>query len=290
MSLVLLALGALLLAVPAIITRSQLTPAQQIRTAALAITAGSAVSLAAVTVSVVPLIVWWHDGRDWAAIGELAHLAPAGPTTWFGAALAATVAGIAAVRLTRRCRRARQRAALPSWATGAKAGSVAGVDVMVIPTDDVVAVALPPRQVVVSSHVLENLTREEFDAVVRHEIAHLVLRHHRYLFLIQTYDRLYGWLPGMTATAEQLRLAVEKWADIEAVGTLGANPNALNSAAQKLGRSYVVSDQHTSAPTQVIRGQLAGINLVLTTTLCAATYAVLHSIGDISDVFAITHQ
>lgn len=290
MSLVLLALGALLLAVPAAVTISQLTPAQQVRTATLAITSGSIVLLAAVSVSVVPLIVWWHDGREWAAISELAHLAPAGPSAWFGAALAATIAGTAVLRLTRRCRRARQRATLPSWATGTTAGSVQGVEVIVIPTDEVVAVATPPQQVVVSTHVLKKLSGDEFDAVVRHEIAHLTLRHDRHLFLIQTYERLHGWIPGIGAIADQLRLAVEKWADLEAVGTLSADPNALNSAAQKLGRSFNDTDHHNSPQTPNLRGQLAGINLLLITTMCAAAYAVIHSIGDISDVFAIAHQ
>lgn len=131
---------------------------------------------------------------------------------------------------------------------------------------------------------------EPFDAVVKHEIAHLKLRHHRHLLLIQTYPRLCAWLPFSTTAIDRLRVAVEQWADHAAVHAFGAGPDALQRAAHALGRAEIGTAQHPPKRARRFSSELAGINLLIAVVICSAVYAVAHSVGDIADVLATAHQ
>ncbi len=109
---------------------------------------------------------------------------------------------------------------------------VAGHDVAIIPVDQLLAYSVdrPAAQIVVSERLVESLSSAELETILRHELSHLRHRHHRYLRLASTIDRLLGKLPGARTSTAVLRVALERWADEEATGTDSTRRTALRSA------------------------------------------------------------
>jgi hypothetical protein len=104
--------------------------------------------------------------------------------------------------------------------------------VVVLPTDHPLALCLsgPSAQILVSRGLVAALQPEELNAVLGHEAVHLERRHHRYLLLATALDHALGVVPFVRPSTRALRVALERWADDEAVGTDHASRRALRRA------------------------------------------------------------
>ena len=99
----------------------------------------------------------------------------------------------------------------------------AGVEVQVVPSDELLAMALANQGgvIVISQGVIDRLDGHQLEAVVRHEQAHIRHNHHWYLILADVVDRFLGVIPLTAKSTNALRLAVEQWADDEAAISTG---------------------------------------------------------------------
>jgi hypothetical protein len=93
-----------------------------------------------------------------------------------------------------------------------------GVDLVTLPCAEPLAYAIPgrPDQIAITEGLAAALDRHEMDAVLRHEHAHLRLRHHRALVLARDIEARFGWFGPARRSVAGLRLAVERWADEDA--------------------------------------------------------------------------
>lgn len=96
--------------------------------------------------------------------------------------------------------------------------TVDGVDVVRLPTSEPLAYAVggAPPQVVISDGLVDVLSEAELDAVVRHELSHLVHNHQRHLSLAAASEAAFGWFQPVRRSIDALRLGVERWADEDA--------------------------------------------------------------------------
>lgn len=134
------------------------------------------------------------------------HAAPG----WAGAAAAAAlVAGVfRSVRWHRRWRAARA-----PW--------VSARALEIVPDGVPVAFAVPgrPGSVVIGSTLLDALDVEERDVVLRHELAHLEFRHHRFIWAGEASAAA---VPYLIPVANQIRFATERWADEAVAAHVGS--------------------------------------------------------------------
>jgi hypothetical protein len=95
-----------------------------------------------------------------------------------------------------------------------------GYELVVLPADDPLALAVAgtPDQVVISQSLIAALPKEQLDAVLRHERAHLIHRHQRFLVLASAVDHGLAWLGPVRRSTAALRAALERWADEVAAG------------------------------------------------------------------------
>jgi Zn-dependent protease with chaperone function len=148
----------------------------------------------------------------------LGGLAPGGPAVgWTAAGVAVLVAvlGWGAVRRTTRVRRAVHESGFLSEATRLR-----GVEVLLLPATEPVAMTVAGR-VAVSRGLVEALSADQLEAVLRHEEAHVRHRHHRWLLLGRALGGALAWLPFLRRSLEVHALALERWADEEAAPTPG---------------------------------------------------------------------
>ena len=279
MTLLVLLLGVGLLAAPLAVVASDLDPAAKAR-------------VGCATRSASPLLLLWRDENrgHWDAAD---HLAPGGLWAWLTAAVAAAVGLAIAVNTGLRTRRVRRRARFPRWAAMATS-SEHGIELRIAPSTERVAYAVPgrDRHIVVSQAVHDGLSPSQLDAVVAHEAAHLVLSHQRYLFVLTLYEQICGWLPGARHTTENLRLAIEQWADTVAVAAFGAEAEALPRAfsffpsnalsAHLIGARTSGMGRHRTSPP----GELVVVLTFVIVLAGAALYSATHSVGDLATVVA----
>lgn len=136
---------------------------------------------------------------------------------WIAAAIAVTVPLLSAVGLVR-ARRSHDAVRIePTLGEHLCAGDH---ELVVLPTDRFVAVSVDgdPPQIVVSTGLIDVLDRDQFDAVLRHEAAHLDHGHERYLLLATVVEHALAAFPPARRSASTLRIALERWAD-EAAAT-----------------------------------------------------------------------
>lgn len=86
-------------------------------------------------------------------------------------------------------------------------------------------------QVVVTDGLIALLSGEEFQILLRHELAHLRFHHERDLQVVTILRLALKWLPGVSRSASVARLAMERLADEEAVRS---RPLARKSLARAL--------------------------------------------------------
>jgi len=289
LSLLIIIVGIALLTVPALAVRGQVGPAARVRTACLAVTAGIWAVGIGTLFTALPLVVVWHDGQQ-ASGSELSHLAPGGQLAWAAGAVAAGLGATWLVDSVHRVSATRRRATLPRWAAeSVRHDDETEAEVRVAPSDRPMAFAVPgrDRHIVVTRTVMQALTEAEFRAVLAHEDAHLQLRHDRYLAILATYHRIWGWLPGVAAVVASLRLAVEEWADARVLER-GLSPEILLSA-----RSRLAPEHHRPPvpPTAVSRSmwQLSGLTFALFGLVASAGYLATHTVTDMAAILTAIH-
>lgn len=151
------------------------------------------------------------------------------PVGWTTAVLAVvlTAAGVQALR---RSRRAAKLAHIEPWlGDHSDEGSY---ELVVVPTPALIAVGVPGSlpQVVVSQGLVDELDNTLLQAVVGHEVAHLHLRHRRFLVLVAVVERMLGMLPFVRRSAAATRQSLEVWADDFAIRSASATERSLHSA------------------------------------------------------------
>lgn len=107
-------------------------------------------------------------------------------------------------------------------------------DVVVVPDPRRLAYCLPRRpgrgrapdlrraKIVVSEAAWRALSRDELDAAVAHELAHLRRRHHSTVMFAQAVTATFGWTRALESYVDQVRRLVELEADDDAATTHGA--------------------------------------------------------------------
>jgi Zn-dependent protease with chaperone function len=148
----------------------------------------------------------------------LGPLVPGGPAAGWAAAVGAVT--IAALAYLGTLRARRSRVAVHVEASLGEHRPYGGYEVVVLPTDRIVAVSVPgqPDQVLVSRGLVERLPAAQLAALVRHEVAHLEQRHHRYLRTAVAVEYGFAFAPFARRSTAALRTALERWADEVAAG------------------------------------------------------------------------
>ena len=257
---------------PAVLRRSAPALTRAPRTAIIVVV-GGAVAWAVALVSLGPLIAWAADGSPVLTgnAGEICQrcLAAASPFSAAGPAVSvpalvplliatavgAAIAGGVGVELFRRRRASR---ATYAWlGEHARERVIGAQSVKVVDGVPPFAWTLPARWggMVLSAPVFDVLNERELSAVVAHERAHLLQRHHVADAVIAGLRHTLGWVPAVRAAADALPHYLEIAADAHAQREVGTR--ALASALLALGgptaaATYPLSGAH--APVLYLNG------------------------------------
>jgi Zn-dependent protease with chaperone function len=129
-----------------------------------------------------------------------------------------------------RARRAQQRVQVEPWLGDHHRAD--GYDLIVLPTGQILAFSVggPTPQIVISQGLVDTLSHEEVDAVVRHEAAHLEHRHQRLLLLASALEQGLPLARFLRRSTTALRTGLERWADETAAGASHFSRNVLRGA------------------------------------------------------------
>jgi len=208
---------------------------------AVALAAGFSLLELGLLFSVIPTVLRFAgvDGLAAACERLLGPLANSGPVVAWTAALLATAMGVLGIRAVRRVRGVRRMLSAESWL--GERHNVGSQEVLVVPAGIPFAVALdgPQPSILISSEMLDSLSPTQLEAVVRHEAAHLTRHHGALLMLAAVVDDSVGRLvPPLRRSAQTLRLAIERWADEEAVASSPGQRSVLRSALVAVACSH----------------------------------------------------
>ncbi len=105
-------------------------------------------------------------------------------------------------------------------------------ELVVLPSQQVFAFSIAGRrsQVIVSEGLAGQLSPQELQAVLRHEVAHLERRHQRWLVLVTALEHGLVLLPLLRRSTAALRCALERWADEDAAGNSPEGRATLHAA------------------------------------------------------------
>ncbi len=301
--------GSSLVALPGVVRRlgRRLPPAEWARLCALALLVGAALFELGLLLYAAPTVLSAAGVHAWSLACEqiLGPLVPAGPQAgWAAAVLAIILPAVAGLR----ARRAWHHLA----ACRADAGlgdhhHYRGHDLVILPADEPLAVAVGgcPSQILLSEGMLQLLSADQLDAVLRHEAAHLEHRHHRYLLLASAVEDSLRWIPGARTSAQALRTSLERWADEQAAGatparratvrealldvTLAATGSAVAAFndADTVVERLTALDQVPPSPGRLGRAAVYGPGLLLA---AAMSVAVGIWVGEASGVVGFAHS
>ncbi|MFG3054460.1 M48 family metalloprotease [Kitasatospora sp. NPDC048239] len=168
-----------------------------------------------------PLPDSWSDPEVRAALQYHETIGTAAICVLLVVAAATTRTVVRHLRVRGRARRALEGLPPGGPAAGAPAGGPGLFgDVAVLPDGAAYAYALPgsPGRVVVSTGMLAGLAADEREALLAHERAHLVHRHHRHLLTTQ----LAGCVnPFLRPLQQAVAYSAERWADEESAQAVG---------------------------------------------------------------------
>ena len=211
------AAGFVLVCLPAAAQRAgrRLRPGEWVWVSGVALVVGAVAVEAGALLYAAPTVA---DGAGVPAIASLCErmfgsFAPGGAIAgWIAAAVAAALptgalVGAARVTLTR-------RRAMIGGGVGERA-SHRGYDLVVLPVDRPAALSIPGRrpQILVTGGLFALLPPDEADAVLGHEVAHLRLRHGRFVALAAMLDAAFAGLAPVRSSTTVLRTALERAAD-----------------------------------------------------------------------------
>lgn len=148
---------------------------------------------------------------------------------WPAAAIAVLFPVLTAVGAFR-ARRAQQRVQVEPWLGEHR--RFGGYDLVVLPTPQVLAFCVdgPNPQIVISEGLVDTISPEEVDAVVRHEAAHLDHRHQRLLLLAGALEQGLPVARFLRRSTTALRAGLERWADEAAAGASHSSRTVLRRA------------------------------------------------------------
>lgn len=153
-----------------------------------------------------------------------------GPLVGWTTAVLAVLLTAAGTQALRRSRRAAKLARIEPWL--GDHSDEGTYELVIVPTPALIAVGVPGPlpQVVVSQGLVDELDSPSLRAVVGHEVAHLHLRHRRFLVLVAVVERMLGILPLVRRSAMATRQSLEVWADDFAIRSACATEGSLHSA------------------------------------------------------------
>ncbi len=224
-------LGLLLLPILTRRLRTSLAPSEWTRFNAVSLVAAVALFELALLVCAAPLVLSFLRG------GEQKHFFPGGIFAGYVALVSAFVVPASIVTgVTRLVVRRRALRADP-WLGDHEL--VDGVDIVVLPTTTEVAFSLPgdPPQILISDGLVDILTEDELDTVIKHEFAHIRHHHSGYLLVIGGLSPLLGHIRPMRDSLNSLELSIECWADAVAAPT---------SEDRRSTRSALLALSHTN--------------------------------------------
>ena len=238
----------LLAAVPGMLSRRMAVPRHQ-RTWALATSGSLLVAAFYVVVGLAllgaPVLLLAARGTSVAQVCEVlvGRFEPGGHVTaWLATGLLGSTVVAAAWRLLR-SRRRRMALRVPSYVGVHEPRD--GFELVTLPTDAALAYSLAGRspQVVIARGLRARLDEAQFAAVVAHEHAHLLLHHQRWLDAIEASAGLLWFVPWAQRSARAARVALECWADHDAVEVAdrGSLRGALLVAADAAPASHAVA-------------------------------------------------
>ena len=175
-----------------------------------------------------------------------------------GGPLVGAFAGLVAIVIAARCvyviRRAHQQTRsmrAEPW-LGSHAGHD-GFDLVVLPTDSVLALSVPgrPPQVLVSQGLLDRLEPDEVAAVLRHEAAHVRGRHWRFTLTALLAEQVLSPSPIARPSARALRDALELWADETAVVDASGERDSLHGALLSVACDPTTSHYFDDGPSKL---------------------------------------
>ena len=291
MSLSIVAIGILLLSLPAAATRLTLGPATQVRLACVSVTSGIATLGVGAVLAASPLVMWWRHGDEIQGI-SVSQLSPGGPWAWAAAGVLAALGSIWCVDSVRRTYNMRRQAALPRWAAASvERNTDADVEVRVADVATAIAFAVPGRDhhIVISRGLTEQLTPDALRAVLAHEGAHLRLRHDRHLLVLSTYSRFWGWLPGVASVVRAHRDAVERWADADAAHTYSLPAHDFVDAHTTLCQPARAADVGQPAKSADHWWRIAAVWSLLAFVLLLGGLTTMHAINEAGALLAALH-
>jgi Zn-dependent protease with chaperone function len=161
------------------------------------------------------------------------HASPANAVLGWASLGAASLVAIRVVRSIRQSMSAASSFRVERWVGVHERGE--GFELVVLPVPGLLAYSLPGRtpQVVVSRGLKSTLSSGEFQAVVRHERAHLELHHRRWMLIGAMTLGVLGRIRFVRRSVAVLMLNVERWAD-EAAATVFDDRRILYGALQKV--------------------------------------------------------
>lgn len=174
----------------------------------------------------------------------LGHSSPANAVIGWAAAGLALVLGIVVVRSVRQARMTQKQLRVEAWVGNHE--DRGAYELVELPAAEPFAFSLPghPAQVVVSSALVSELDNAEFEAVVRHERAHLELHHGGFLLFAAIIRSTIGWIPIVRTSVNMLTASLERWADEASTGSVEdreALHGALRNVASMLAHPAVAT-------------------------------------------------
>lgn len=257
----LLVIGTALLALPGVLfARTLRAPAREM----LPVVGGSvAVGILVVELSLallaLPTVLRTAQLTGLATVCEHAFgpLTVTNPAVGWLAALGATWIGVRVAGALHRAHRAAQATRAEPWlGTHIARGTF---EVVTLPTPELLAVQVPgsPPQIILSQGLVEQLNADEVELVVRHEEAHLLNHHRRYLLVAAAIHSSLGWLAPVKASVGQLRALVEAEADEVAAGPSASERRAFSHIITRIaceaGHDTRIETDHRSVLARVAR-------------------------------------
>lgn len=190
----------------------------------------------------------------------LGGVAPGGaPAGWGAGALAGVVAGSVGLSIVR-ARRARRGARVEPWL--GEHARLGRHELVVLEREDLVALSVDcgRGQVVVSSGLVSTLHEDELGVVLAHEAAHLDHRHQRYLSLASAVRHGLAFFPFATRSVAALVVALERWADEVAAGTVDDGRARLRGALRHVTASMLGVEVAAFSAAETVAERLAALD------------------------------
>ena len=117
------------------------------------------------------------------------------------------------------------------------------------------------------------------------------MRHDRHLLILGLYERVWGWLPGVSSVVARHRRSVEEWADLAIADDPEIDRHALLGARQilQIGEDDSFSTRSYEVPARSGLRQLAALTVVMAVLAGSAVYSATHTVGDFTAAFAGLH-